>query len=57
MPARTGCDKHPEFDMLCIDCWDTDSRRMRTFIEKEFRNQKQSARFKRDALKVLRGSE
>jgi hypothetical protein len=57
MPARTGCDKHPEFDMLCIDCWDTDSRRFRTFVERELRNQKQSARFKRDALKVLRGSD
>jgi len=57
MTARTGCEKHPQFDMLCLDCWDTDSRRMRTFIEKEYRNQKQTKRFKRDAIKVLRGDD
>ena len=57
MTARIGCEKHPQFDMLCLDCWDTDNRRFRTFVEKELRNQKQTARFKKDALKVLRGDE
>ena len=55
MSERVGCEKHHIFDPTCIDCWDADSRRLRTFIEREYTNKRQSERFKRDAIRVLKG--
>ena len=56
MPERVGCDKHPVFDALCLDCWNTDDMRLRTFVERVYRARDMPYRFKKEAIKILRGT-
>ena len=56
MTERVGCDKHPVFDALCLDCWNTDDMRLRTFVERVYRARDMPYRFKKEAIKILRGT-
>jgi hypothetical protein len=57
MTSRKGCEEHPVAQPGCYQCVYDDNCRLRTAIEKEVRNQKATARLKRDLMKALRGSE
>jgi len=57
MTSRKGCEEHPVAQPGCYQCVYDDNCRLRTAIEKEIRNQKATARLKRDLMKALRGTE
>ena len=57
MTDRKGCDEHPVAKADCFDCLYAIHMRLRTAVEKEVRNQKATARLKRDLMKALRGNE